>query len=446
MKEIQTRIDIAHPSRFPSADDSPLQASRPAAVKKKEGKWRSRLTRWTIGGVLLAVAGWLAVPTVLFRTSVRATVTAPLVDVRIPLQGLVCGTPPLVGATVTAGEKLFEVQADAPDRRPSERIRGEIESIRRNAAALKAQIADLDKLKITLNMHFDEYKSDRIAQAEKHVAEQDARINETASRLKTADFEHRMHLRLRTKAGSSEFELARAEQAVEGVRNELEVARHAAARLQLQLAAAHRGFFVGESDGGQERVASKQRVDEIEIQQAGLRAKLGELEGKLYELNARLESEDHYLADHQRLSVIAPISGVVWSSTLVPGSEVACGSIALEILDPVPLAIEATFNKADAERVCPGECVKARLIGSSQILSGHVVRVAGSGTIDPESVEVAARVPTSPDTFRVIIKLNEQPKGGNPANQYYVGRSAVVWMPHNRLSLTVEGSNEGRRE
>jgi hypothetical protein len=189
MKETQTRIDIAHPSRFPSADDSPLQASMPAAVNKKEGKWRSRLTRWTIGGVLLAVAGWLAVPTILFRTSVRATVTAPLVDVRIPLQGLVCGTPPPVGTTVTAGEKLFEVQAEAADRRPSERIRGEIESIRRNAAALKAQIADLDKLKITLNMHFDEYKGARIAQAEKHVAEQDARINETASRLKTANFD-----------------------------------------------------------------------------------------------------------------------------------------------------------------------------------------------------------------------------------------------------------------
>ena len=145
---------------------------------------------------MLAVAGWLAVPTILFRTSVRATVTAPLVDVRIPLQGLVCGTPPLVGTTVTAGEKLFEVQAAAPDRRPSERIRGEIESIRRNAAALRAQIVELDKLKITLNMHFDEYKSARIAQAEKHVAEQEARVNETASRLKTADFEHRMHMRL----------------------------------------------------------------------------------------------------------------------------------------------------------------------------------------------------------------------------------------------------------
>ena len=430
MKETLTRIDGAHPSRVQTGESKALQPPASAAVTSNDGKWRSRLARWTIGGGLLAVAGWLAVPTILFRTSVRATVTAPLVEVRIPLQGLVCGTPPPVGTTVTAGERLFEVQAAALDRRPSERIRGEIESIRRNAAALNYQIVELDKLKATLNMHFEEYKSARIAQAEKLVAERDAGVNETASRLKTADFEHRMHTRLRNKGGSSEFELARAEFAVEGVRNELEVARHTAARMQHQLDAAHKGFFVGESDGGQERVASKQRVDEIEIQQAGLRAKLGELDGKLYELNARLESEDQYLAGHQKLAIVAPIHGVVWSSTLVPGSEVSAGSIALEILDPGPVTIEATFNKADAERVCPGERVKARLLGCSQILSGHVIRVAGPGTIEREPVEVAARVPASPDTFRVTIKLSEQPRGGNPANQYYVGRSAVVWMPH----------------
>ena len=228
----------------------------------------------------------------------------------------------------------------------------------------------------------------------------------------------RLHKRLSSKGNSSEFELARSEYALEGVRNQLEVARQAAARLQLQLAAARKGLFVGESDGGQERVASRQRVDEIEIQQAGLRARLGELEGKLTELNAQIKSEDEYLAGHQSVSIVAPISGVVWSSTLVPGSAVTPGSTALEILDPVRLTIEATFNKADAERVRPGESVQARLLGSSQILSGHVIRVAGSGTIDREPDGVAARVPMSPDTFQVTVKLNEQPAGGNPANQY----------------------------
>ena len=430
MKEMQLRVDAPQATRVPSATETPLQAAKPVSAPRTKGKWRSRLTRWTIGGALLACSGWLTANSVLYRTSVRATVTAPLVAVRIPMTGLIYGTPPLVGTTVTAGERLFEVQVPAADRRPSERIRGECESIRCSIAALEAQIIEMDKLKATLNAHFEEYRIARVAQAEKLVAEQEARVKETASRLKTAEFEQQLHRRLSSKGGSSEFDLARSENALEGVRHQLEVARQAAARLQLQLAAARKGFFVGESDGGQERVASRQRVDEIEIQQAGLRARLGELEGKLQDLNTQLKSEDEYLASHQSVSIVAPISGAVWSSSLVPGSAVTAGTIALEILDPARLTIEATFNKADAERVCPGERVQARLLGSSQILSGRVIRVAGSGTVDSDSVDVAARVPTSADTFEATIKLDEQPAGGNPANQYHVGQSAVVWMPH----------------
>ena len=192
MQEMQLRIDAPQVARPLSADDTAFQVPKPVVVAKKEGKgkWRSRLTRWTIGGILLAFSGWLTATSILFRTSVRATVTAPLVAVRIPMQGLICGTPPVVGTTVTAGEKLFEVQAAAPDRRPSERISGECESIRRTAEALRAQIIEMDKLKVTLNTHFEEYRDARIAQAEKLVAEQEARVKETASRLKTAEFEH----------------------------------------------------------------------------------------------------------------------------------------------------------------------------------------------------------------------------------------------------------------
>ena len=429
MKETQLRIDAPQAAKASFSSDMVVQAPKPVVATKKEGKWRSRLIRWTIGGLLLAFSGWMGATSILFRTSVRATVTAPVVAVRVPMQGLIRGTPPSVGTTVTVGEMLFEVQAAAPDHRPAERIRGECESTRRSAAALRAQICEMDKIKATLNAHFEEYRTARIAQAEKLVAEQDAHVNETASRLKTAEFEQHLHKRLSSRGGSSGFDLARTEYALEGVRNQLEVARQKAGRLQLQLAAARKGLFVGESDGGQERVASRQRVDEIEIQQAGLRARLGELEGKLDELNAQLKSEDEYLDSHQSLSIVAPISGVIWSSTLVPGSEVTLGSMALEILDPVRLTIEATFNKADSERVCPGERVQARLIGSSQILSGQVIRVVGSGKIDHEPVGMAAGVPMSADTFLATIKLNEQPAGGNPANQYYVGQSAVVWMP-----------------
>ncbi len=154
---------------------------------------------------------------------------------------------------------------------------------------------------------------------------------------------------------------------------------------------------------------------------------MGELEARRDELNARLDSEAQYSANHQRVSVSAPVGGVVWSSTVTESSEVSPGSTALEILDPSKLVVEASFNKRDVDQIRPGVRVHARLVGSSQILSGRVVQVIGSGASEPPATGFVARVPANLEAFRAIIHLDRQPAGGTAANYYHAGRSAVVW-------------------
>jgi multidrug efflux pump subunit AcrA (membrane-fusion protein) len=169
------------------------------------------------------------------------------------------------------------------------------------------------------------------------------------------------------------------------------------------------------------------------------------LDGRFQELDARLVSEEQYLADG-RLSVVAPISGVVWSSSLADGSVVAPGETALEIVDPRRLTIEAIFKEAAAERIRPGEPVKARLLGSSRILHGRVVRVAAPGAIDQGTIGMVARDRVDPGTFRAIIALDERPAGADAGDRSYIGRSALVWAPRWPLDVMAKGRNEGRRE
>jgi multidrug resistance efflux pump len=426
MEETRIRIDGPRTNGVPAPKDAASRASiSPAGPETSHGRWY-RAIRWLIGGAMLAAAGWLVAPTILFRTSVRATVTAPMVAVGVPQPGVVRGTPPVVGSSVVAGQSLFEVETAAMDQRPSERIRGEIESIRRTALALGAEIAELDRLKVALSRHFTEYRDARVAVAEKEAAEEIARVNASAARLKTADGERRLHRRLSGRGVGSSVELARAENTFLEACHELEIAREAAAGRQLQLDAARRGFFVGEADGGQDRVASRQRCDELEIQQAGLRARLSELDAQLEERQAQLASEERYLAG-RRLSIVAPISGFVWSSTVVSGSEAVPGVTVLEIVDPAGSRIDAIFREVDAERVRPGAVVRARLLGSPRIFSGRVVRLAGPGAIDSGTVGDSSGAAVSPGMFRAIIDLDEQPAGGDPKNRYHVGRPATVW-------------------
>jgi multidrug resistance efflux pump len=428
MEETRLRIDGPRTNGLRAPKDTASRASISSAAgpEKSHDRWY-RVIRWLIGGAMLAAAGWLVAPTILFRTSVRATVTAPVVAIGVRQPGLVRGTPPVVGSSVVAGQSLFEVETATMDLRPSERIRSEIESIRRTADALRAEIAELDRLKVALSRHFTEYKDARIAVAEKEAAEEIARVNASAARLKTADGERRLHRRLFGRGVGSNVELARAENAFLEASHELEVAREAAAGQQLQLDAARRGLFVGEADGGQDRVASRQRCDELEIQQSGLRARLAELDAHLQGEQSQLASEQRYLAGC-RVSIVAPISGVVWSSTVVSGSEAVPGVTVLEIVDPVRSRIDAIFKEVDAERVREGAVVRARLLGSPRIFSGRVVRLAGPGAIDSGTVGDSSEAALSPGMFRAIIDLDQQPTGGDPKNRYHVGRPATVWI------------------
>jgi multidrug resistance efflux pump len=147
----------------------------------------------------------------------------------------------------------------------------------------------------------------------------------------------------------------------------------------------------------------------------------------LYELSARRESEERYIAD-SRLAIVSPCNGVVWSSSLAPGSDVSPGATALEIVDPDALCIEATFSQADAERVLPGRLASARLLGSSRVLTGRVVRVADPGTIDQGTVNVTAGSQVLPGTFRAVVELSEQPRDGNVENRFHIGASALAWV------------------
>ncbi|RUL84173.1 HlyD family secretion protein [Tautonia sociabilis] len=421
-----TRIRLeAIPSNQPTpTEEADAPAPTPTKRPPRNG-WR-RLIRWLIGGAMLAEAAWLIMPSVLYRTSVRASVTAPSAVVRVHQPGVIVGTPPEVGARVSAGQVLFEVREASPDRRPSEQFRAEAESVRRAADAIRGQLAELDELKETLKAHFDEYRKARVARAEAQLAEQRARVEAAESRLREAELELRLQGRLSSRGASSEFERSRAEAALEVARDELEEARMAEERHRLQLDSARSGVFVGEADGGQDRVASLQRCDEIEMQQMGLRARLGELGGKLAELEARLEGERRHL-EEGRLRVVSPMGGIVWSSSLSPDVEVTPGATALEIVDPDRLGIEALFKEADAARVRPGTPVEARLLGSSLILPGRVVRVTDPGAVDPRTMGQIPRDSVPPGTFRAIIELEVQPDGGDPANRHHIGGPAIVW-------------------
>jgi multidrug resistance efflux pump len=376
---------------------------------------------------MLAEACYLILPSVLYRTSVRALVTAPMATIRVYQPGVVVGTPPEIGDPVSPGQVLFRVQESSPDGRPSGQIRSELDSARMTGDALRRQLDELDELKAILKAHFDEYQAARVEQAETVMAEQRSLVAAAEARVAEAEYECRVHRQLATRGAFTEVERTRADLALAVAKEELEGARKAEARHQLQLDAARAGLFIGVADGGQDRVASLQRFDDIQIQQTAIRARLGDLDGRIVELRGKLDAEEAHLADRLH-EVRSPIGGLVWSSTLAPGVEVEPGAIAVEVVDPDRLSIEAFFEEADAVGIRPGTAVEARLVGSSRVLAGRVVRVSDPRAIDPGQIGGAVADSAPPRTFRAVIELERQPDPGDLADRHHVGVPAVVWV------------------
>jgi multidrug resistance efflux pump len=410
-----------------NAAPGPVVAASPPRGKG-ERRWPRRLIRWGVGLALLTTAAWVGIPLVLHRSSIQATVTAPLVAVRVPQSGVVQGTPPAVGDAVCAGQSLFTVEPAAVDRRPAKQLQAEIESSRRTADAVAAQIAELEALRGRLLEQGDAYQQARITQAERLAAEQQAVLAAAEARLRTAEYEHELQINLARWHAVPVADLVRAKNYLDAARHDVVAQKQAADRLQEQLVAARRGQFVGAGDGTQDLSPSRQRLDELTMQLAALRARLAELEARLGELTARLASELQHLAG-QATTVAAPVAGVVWSSHVVRGNEINPSTVALEIVDTSRLVVEALFSQSHADAVRPGAAVQVRLLGSDEVLTGRIVRVLGASSVEPGTSSQAARVPATAGTFRAVIELDQQPGGGTPGNQFHVGRPAVVWLP-----------------
>ncbi len=228
--DVRTRLAEAEDARRAIRDGEvdALLVDAPDGVQIRslvDRTWPRRLVRITIGGMLIAAAVWFTAGSILYRTSVHATITAPLAAVRIPTEGLVYGAPPMVGEKVSAGEQLFEVQPASADARPLERLRAESASLGRTINALAAQIKELDAIEGSLKAHFGEYRKLRVEHARRLTAEHDALVDSAASRLKSAELELYSQKLLHQKGSVSPLDLAKSEHASQRARHELEAAR-----------------------------------------------------------------------------------------------------------------------------------------------------------------------------------------------------------------------------
>jgi multidrug resistance efflux pump len=133
-----------------------------------------------------------------------------------------------------------------------------------------------------------------------------------------------------------------------------------------------------------------------------------------------------------RSEVVSPVDGTVTNVNLEPGDYVFAGKGVMALVDRATLRVEGYFEETKLPKIHVGDPVRVRLMGESELLTGHVESIS-AGIADRERsdspdllaninptftwVRLAQRVP-------VRVKLDGVP----PAVQLVLGRTATVYV------------------
>ena len=138
---------------------------------------------------------------------------------------------------------------------------------------------------------------------------------------------------------------------------------------KIELDAAKKGLFVGDSYNDLPR--SAQRLDEVRQQILDGSARVEENKGRLAYLEKELAAETEQFATHSHADVNATVRGRIWEVLTANGEEVRVGQDLLRVLDCAGAVVTATVSESVYNKLWIGQQAHFRLRGERHGISRH---------------------------------------------------------------------------
>ncbi|CAL78401.1 putative multidrug resistance membrane protein (MFP family) [Bradyrhizobium sp. ORS 278] len=148
-------------------------------------------------------------------------------------------------------------------------------------------------------------------------------------------------------------------------------------------------------------------------------------------------SYDQALADQavaklnlERSDVHAPVNGVITNMDVRPGAYVSAGKGVMALVDTDTLHVEGYFEETKLPRIRVGAPVRIRLMGTGEVLTGHVESIA-AGIEDRDRAEGASLLANVTPTFNWVRLAQRVPvrialDDTSRRSELVAGRSATV--------------------
>lgn len=359
--------------------------------------------------VALAIAvlvGWGPTQRLMQTTSVEAIVNAPLITLRSPIDGELVSTALSVGTSYAPGTPIVKISDRRADRARLDDLRRAIGAQEEERAALQMKLDSATAMHADFMAQTKQFQEGRVQQLEARVREVRSEISANRARREEAAAVLQRTSELEGRGAQSRATLDKARRDHEILIHTIAATEHRLKTIEVELAAAKTGFFLGDSYN--DRPRSAQRADELQQQIAELGAEVKQRDSRVARLKTELAGETARFADIAEVSIVAPSTGSVWEVFTAPGEQVRRGQELARMLDCNSAVVTAAVSESVYNRLRVGQPATFRLRDGSEDLDGRIVHLTGVAAA-PANFAIAPSALTR-ESYRVTVKVPDLAK------------------------------------
>jgi len=391
------------------------------------------IARISFAGAILLMISFVYLPHLFYTYSITAIVSAPVISVTSPIEGILKDAPPVMGTELKAGDVVGVVENLRFDRWRFDDMSTEMRSIQEKISALKQEKEKLDRIKVDLVKSFQTYTSSLeerlkidIERAQEALKERGDTISESKAEYLRKSKLFKKGVVAENQADSAFFNAERATKSAQ--QNKLDVER-----LKAQLKSLQQGIFIN-TDGRTDVPYQQQRIDDITMRQHDLDSKIQEAEIRETALKKAVALEEERFKKMSEAVVKAPFNGVTWRVFSAKGAHVDTTKPLVEMVDCSKVFVDASIHERYFNKVKPGDTATIKLVGENRTLKGTVQSVRGGSLSESSTAFLAGATQIlRPHEMQVMISVDEKEVDKHKGDFCFMGRTGEVSFDKMRL-------------
>lgn len=398
-------------------------------MSEKIQKWgltTYQILRLAFGLGLLAILATIYMPYLFFTYSTSAVVSARIVTLTTPIDGIMSKAPPLPGKELYQGDVIFEVVNTTVDKKGLSELLIDQKTLEKSVETKEKEKETLIAMRIALEKSKQEFLKSRIErvvydieEAKKHYQELQTTALEEARRL-----ERRQSLYKKKNASVSQLDDAFF--AHERTKKSVEQAKLNMERLEVEREQIKKGIFINQ-DGRTEVVYQDQRIDEINIRLLELESTIQADKGRLNAINERIKIEQSRIDGLSRRAIRASAFSVVMRSYVMQGAQVDEKAKVVDIIDCSKVYIDMTLHEGYFDKIKIGSRVDVKLRGQANKIHGTITNIRGGSILaEPDENVAGVAQKRRPHEMQVIIEIDKEDLYESAADLCHVGRTGEV--------------------